>query len=118
MVINQGDVYWLDLGTPLGSAPGYRRPFVIIQNNAINHSQINTVVICALTSNLKRAGATGNVLLGKGEAGLVQQSVIVVSQLFTIDKTRLDEYVGTLSQKRIRQILDGLRLITEPRDFA
>ena len=57
-------------------------------------------------------------MLGQGEAGLAKQSVIVVSQLFTVDKTRLDELVGTLSPKRIRQILDGLKLITEPREIT
>lgn len=116
-MINQGDVYWLDFGIPIGSGPGYRRPVVIIQNNALNHSRINTVVVCALTSNLKRATAIGNVLLEEDEADLSEQSVVVVSQLFTVDKTRLDEYIGTLSPKRIRQILDGLKLITEPRNL-
>ena len=116
-MINQGDMFWLDLGAPIGSAPGYKRPFVVIQNNALNHSRINSVVICALTSNLKRATATGNVLLAEGEADLPEQSVVVVSQMFTVDKSRLDEYIGTLSPKRVRQILDGLKLITEPRDL-
>jgi mRNA interferase MazF len=116
-VINQGDLFWLDLGAPIGSAPGYRRPFVVIQNNALNHGRINSAVICALTSNLKRATAPGNVRLAEGEADLPEQSVVVVSQIFTVDKSRLDEYIGTLSPKRIRQILDGLKLITEPRDL-
>src|SRR5437899_12402117 len=116
MVIKQGDVFWLDVGTPIGSAPGYRRPHVVIQNNALNQSPLNTVIICGLTSNLKRATVPGNVLLREGEADLPKQSVIVVSQIFTVDKSRLDEYIGTLSPKRIRQILDGFRLITEPRD--
>ncbi len=117
MVINHGDVFWVELGIPIGSAPGYRRPHVVIQNNALNHGRINTVVVCALTSNIKRAAAPGNVLLAEGEANLPKQSVVVVSQILTIDKSQLDEYIGTLSPKRIRQILDGLKLITEPRDL-
>lgn len=116
-VINQGDVSWLDLGAPIGSAPSYRRPFVVIQNNDLNHGRINSVVICALTSNLKRATAPGNVLLAEGEADLPEQSGGGVSQIFTVDKSRSDEYIGTLSPKRIRQILDGLKLITEPREI-
>jgi mRNA interferase MazF len=114
MVINQGDVYWLDLDQPFGSAPGYRRPFVVIQNNALNHGRINTVLLCALTTNLRRATALGNVLLQAWEAELPKQSVVVISQIFTVDKSRLDEYIGTLSSKRVPQILDGLKLITEP----
>ena len=117
MAINQGDVFWVELGIPIGSAPGYRRPHVVIQNNALNHGRINTVVVCALTSNTRRATAPGNVLLAVGEANLPEQSVVVISQILTVDKSQLDEYIGTLSAKRIRQILDGLKLITEPREI-
>lgn len=116
MVINQGDIYWVDLGEPIGSEPGYSHPNVVIQNNMFNHSGLNTVIVCGLTSNLKRAAVPGNILLESGEAGLLKQSVVIVSQVFTVDKTQLGDYIGALSKKRVRQILDGLRLITEPRE--
>jgi mRNA interferase MazF len=117
MVIHQGDVYWIELEEPSGSEPGYSHPHVIIQNNLFNQSRINTVLVCALTSNLKRAAIPGNVLLDQDEASLPKQSVVMVSHIFTIDKTQLGEYVGTLSRQRINQILDGIRLLTEPRDL-
>src|SRR5215211_4732911 len=116
MVINQGDIFWIDLDEPIGSGPGYRHPHVVIQNNVFNRSRINTAVVCALTSNLARAKAPGNVLLDSGEAGLPKQSVVVVSQIFTVDKSELIEHVGKLSGKRVRQILEGIKLLTEPRD--
>jgi mRNA interferase MazF len=116
MVINQGDVIWIDLGEPSGSGPGYRHPHVVIQNNVFNRSRINTVVVCALTSNLSRAKAPGNVMLEKGEANLPKQSVVNVSQIFTVDKGDLDEKIGSLSRRRVRQILDGIRLVIEPRE--
>lgn len=116
MVTKQGDIYWVELEEPVGSEPGYRHPHVVIQNNLFNTSRINTVVVCALTSNLKRAQAPGNVLLEKGEANLPKQSVVNITQIFTVDKTQLCEYIGTVSKKRIRQILDGVRIITEIRD--
>ena len=116
MVINQGDIFWIDLDEPVGSGPGYRHPHVVIQNNVFNRSRINTAVVCALTSNLARAKAPGNVLLDSGEAGLPKQSVVVVSQIFTVDKSELTEHVGKLSGKRVRQILEGIKLLTEPRD--
>ena len=116
MVIRQGDVFWIDLGDPSGSAPGYRHPHVVIQNNLFNRSRINTVVVCVITSNLKRAAAPGNVLLEKGEANLPKRSVVNVSQIFTVDKADLVEKIGPLSPQRVRQILDGVRLLTEPRD--
>jgi mRNA interferase MazF len=114
--MNQGDIFWVSLGTPSGSAPGYRHPHVVVQNNLFNRSRINTVVVCALTSNLKRATAPGNVLLNRGEAGLSKQSVVNISQIFTVDKSDLFEKIGTLSPRRVREILDGIRLLTEPRD--
>ena len=116
MVINQGDVYWIDLGEPSGSGPAYRHPHVVIQNNVFNRSRLNTVVVCVLTSNLERAKAPGNVLLEKGEANLPKQSVVNVSQIFTVDKGDLVERIGTLSRGRVRQILDGVSLLLEPRE--
>ena len=98
MVIQQGNVYWVDLGTPSGAGPGYRYPHVVIQNNVFNCSRINTVVVCALTSNLRRARAPGNVLLEGGEANLPKQSVVNVSQIFTVDKGDLGDRIGTLSR--------------------
>ncbi len=116
MVIRQGDVFWVDLGEPSGSGPGYRHPHVVIQNNVFNRSRINTVVVCTITSNLKRAEAPGNVLLEKGEASLPRQSVVNVSQIFTVDKGDLIEKIGALSPHRVQQILDGVQLVVEPRD--
>lgn len=117
MVIRQGEVYWLNLAEPSGSEPAYRHPHVVIQNNIFNRSRINTVVVCVITSNLKRANAPGNVLLEKGEASLPKQSVVNVSQIFTVDKRELVERIGSLSARRVQQILDGIKLVLEPRDI-
>ena len=116
MVVNQGDIYWIELDEPTGSEPGFRHPHVVIQNNLFNRSAIDTVVVCSLTSNLRLAKAPGNVLLEKGEANLAKQTVVNVSQIYTVDKSDLVEWIGALSEKRVRQILDGVRLLTEPRD--
>ena len=116
MVVNQGDVFWLDFGEPSGSEPAFRHPHVVIQNNVFNRSRIGTVVVCTLTSNLNRAAAPGNVLLKKGEANLPKKSVVNISQLFTVNKGELTDKVGTLSQGRVLQIMDGIRLLTEPRN--
>jgi mRNA interferase MazF len=117
MVINQGDIYWVEVDVPTGSEPGYTHPHVIVQNNLYNQSKIRTVIACVLTSNLKLANLPGNVLLEKGEANLPKASVVNVSQIMTIDKTQLDEYIGTLSSKRVNEILDGISLFLEPRDL-
>lgn len=117
MVIHQGDVYWVDVGDPIGSAPGYLHPHVVVQNNAFNQSRINTVVVCALTSNLKRASAPGNVLLEPGEANLPKQSVVNISQIFTVDRSQLGDKIGMLSSNRLRQVIDGLQLPLDPYEF-
>jgi mRNA interferase MazF len=117
MVINQGDIFWVDLGEPTGSEPAFRHPHVVVQNNIFNKSRINTVVICSLTSNLRRAESPGNVLLEKGEANLSKSSVINVTQIFTVDKRDLIEKIGSLSDKRLAQVLEGIELLITPRDI-
>lgn len=117
MVIKQGDLFWIEFDDPAGSGSGYKHPHVVIQNNVFNLSRINTTVVCALTSNLKRATAPGNILLAAGEADLPKQSVVVVSQIVTVDKHELGEYIGTLSRQRVREILEGVDLLLQPRDI-
>lgn len=117
MTIRQGDVYWIELDEPRGSEPGYRHPHVVVQNNLFNASKIGTVVVCALTSNLKRGEAPGNVLLKKGEANLKKDSAVNITQLVTVNKTDLIEQIGALSPTRIRQIIDGIKLLIEARDI-
>jgi mRNA interferase MazF len=116
MVINQGDIFWIDFKEPSGSEPGYRHPHVIIQNNLFNRSRINTVIVCPLTSNFKRATSPGNVMLKKGEANLPKKSVVNISQIFTVNKSDLSEKIGSLKFERFQRILQGIQLITEPRD--
>ena len=108
MVVTQGDVFWVDMGDPVGSGPAYRHPHVVIQNNLFNRSNIGTVVVCAVTSNLKRASAPGNVLLDRREANLSRRSVVNVSQIFTVDRAQLGKKIGAVSPGRIREILDGV----------
>ena len=116
MVIRQGEVYWAELDEPSGSEPSGNRPYVVVQNNVFNESRMKTVLLCTVISTLRRGQDAGNVPLNTGEANLPKPSVVVVSQIVTLDKSQLGEYIGKLSKSRIRQILDGLQLLTEPRD--
>ena len=117
MVIAQGDIFWLNTGAPRGSGTGFRRPHGVVQNDVFNASRIQTTVLCAVTSNLSRAKAPGNLLLRKGEANLPRPSVVNVSQVVTVDKSVLREKIGTLSRQRVREIVLGLRLVFEPREL-
>ena len=114
----QGDVYWVELGKATGSGPGFRHPHVVVQNDLFNRSRIGTVVVCVVSSNLQRAKSPGNVLLTAGEANLPHPSVVNVSQLFTVDKDELIELIGSLPPARLREVLDGIQLLLEPRDIA
>jgi mRNA interferase MazF len=110
--INQGDVYWVTLAPEGDEGPGIPHPYVIVQDNIFNYSRIHTVVVCALTSNLRRTSDTpGNVLLEAGEANLPRQSVVEVSKISSVEKARLGEYIGTLSEQRVNQVLAGLRFL-------
>lgn len=107
--IDRGDLFWLGPDASRGPEAGYSHPHVVVQDDVFNHSRISTVVVCALTSNLNRAAEPGNVLLEPGEGDLPQRSVIVVSQVASVDKARLGERIGALSAARVEQVLAGLR---------
>jgi mRNA interferase MazF len=109
--IRQGDIWWADLAGPVGSAPGYRRPVVVIQCDALNRSRLATVVCVPLTSQLEWADAPGNVLLSKKITGLSKDSVANVSQVATVDKSFLVEYIGQLSAKTFPVVLAGIDII-------
>src|ERR1044071_5404365 len=113
--VERGDIYWLGAaGTPPSAAASYSHPHVVVQDDVFNHSRITTVVVCALTSNLHRATEPGNVLLDEGEGNLPRQRVVVVSQIQSVDKARLGERIGSLSDARVDQILSGLRFQQVP----
>jgi len=111
MVIERGDIWWAELPAPVRSEPGYKRPLLIVQANEFNKSRINTVVSVAITSNIRLAGAPGNVLLPAKQSGLPKKSVINVSQIITIDKSFLTGKVHTLSNKIMARVEEGMRLV-------
>lgn len=109
MRIHRGDLFWIAPDDSRGPAPDYAHPHVVVQDDVFNQSRITTVIVCALTTNLHRATEPGNVLLDPGEGQLPKQSVVVVSQIASVEKTRLGEKIGSLSDARVEQILAGLR---------
>ena len=111
MVVAQGHVYWADLPAPTGSGPGFRRPVVVVQGDALNRSRIRTVVCVPLTSNLRWADAPGNLLLAARATGLPKDSVANVSQIITLDRALLRREVGKLSRRQLDLILGGLDIV-------
>ncbi len=111
MVIQRGDIWWSSLPEPVGSSPGYARPVLVIQSDRFNRSAINTVVIAVISKSTKLANAEGNVLITKQQSRLPNDSVVNVSQLFTVDEVVLRDYVCSLSEKKMTQVDIGLRKV-------
>ena len=111
MVIAQGDVCWADMAEPVGSGPGFRRPVVVVQGDALNRSLLSTIVCVPLTSNLKWAAAPGNVLLKARATGLTKDSVANVSQIVAVDRLLLTERVGRVTRKQIDLLFAGIDVV-------
>ncbi len=111
MVIQQGEVYWLTFGRPEDSEPAGPRPGLVVQHDRFNQSTISTTVVAAITSNLRLAALPGSVRLARGEAGLPHACVVNVSQLRTIDRTRLNDRVGRIRPVKLRLVVQGLALL-------
>lgn len=109
--IRQGDLYWIAAAEADGVGQGIPHPYVVIQDDVLNRSRIPSVVICALTSNRQRVSLPGNVLLEVGEANLPRQSVVEVSKVSVVDKKQLGEYIGSLTEPRVKQILAGMQFL-------
>lgn len=107
----RGEIWWANLPDPIGSEPGYRRPVLVIQDDTFTQSQISTVIVVIITSNIRLAEAPGNVLLPRGVSGLSRDSVVNVSQIFTIDKTFLTERIGSIPDYLQEEIDEGLRTV-------
>ena len=107
MTVNQGDIYWIPVEAANDLETNIVHPHVVIQVDASNH----TLMVCALTTNKKWANLLGNVLLEAGEANLPKQSIVVVSQVATVNKTQLGEYIGSLTKERLTQVLSGMRFV-------
>ena len=111
MVIRKGSIYWVDFSPGKGSGPMGRRPGLVVQSDILNDSNLNTVVMLAITSTMKFGELPGNVIIGKGEANLPKKCVINITQIKSVDKTSIKEKIGTLSKKRMDEVHEGLKLV-------
>ncbi len=107
----RGEIWWADFGIPFGSEPGFKRPVLIVQDDAFNRSKINTIIVVPLTTNLILEEAPGNVFLDKEDSELSKDSVIVVSQLYAIDRRRLLEQASKIKKQIIEDVEDGIKMV-------
>lgn len=112
-MVRRGEIWWVDVGDPIGSGPGYRRPATIVSSDRFNRSKLGTVIVATVTSDLKLADAPGNVLLAPADSGLPKASVINVTQLLSIDRDLLQAQVGRLGSAQARALDQGLRLVLD-----
>ncbi|MEP7002673.1 MAG: type II toxin-antitoxin system PemK/MazF family toxin [bacterium] len=113
MVIRRGELWWADLDTPIGLTPDFRRPVLVVQSDAFNHSGIASTIIVPLTTNIQRADAPGNVLIRARETGLRMDSVVNVSQPVAVDRRALVERIGTVNGATMASVARGLRLVLD-----
>lgn len=111
--MQRGDIWWANLPEPIGSGPGYRRPVLVLQSDAFNQSRIRTVVVLVITKNLELAKAPGNMLISARASGLDVNSVVNVSQILTLDKSLLTEYVSSVQSAKMAKIGAGVRLVLD-----
>jgi mRNA interferase MazF len=111
MVIGRGEIWWANLPEPVGSSPGFRRPVLVVQSDAFNQSKIQTLVVAVITKNLQLAKAPGNVSITARASRLSVDSVVNVSQVITIDKNLLTEFISIIPNKKMKKIEEGLRLV-------
>ena len=107
----RGEIWWAEFGIPYGSEIGYNRPVLIVQNDGFNESRIKTIVVLPLTTNLRLVDAPGNVLLRKKESKLSNDSVIVVAQLYAIDRSRFRDRVSKVAKETMEQVEIGIKLV-------
>lgn len=104
MTINQGNIYWLNL-------EGIPHPHVVVQENVFNYSRIETTIVCAITTNQKKVNMPGNVVLDAGEGNLEKESIVEVGKVSTVNKSQLTDFIGTLTEERVREILNGMEFL-------
>lgn len=111
MIIRRGEIWWAELPEPRGSEPGYDRPVVIVQSDVFNQTNINTVLVAAITGNLRMREMPGNVMLPKKSSGLAKPSVVNVTQLTTLNKSWLKSKVKQLPLDKMAEVEAGIRLV-------
>ncbi|MCL1813548.1 MAG: type II toxin-antitoxin system PemK/MazF family toxin [Treponema sp.] len=107
----RGEIWWAEFGPPYGSEIGYTRPVLIVQDDSFNESRIKTIVVLPLTTNLRLLDAPGNVFIRKKESKFTNDSVIIVAQLYAIDRGRFREKVSKVTKETMEKVKIGMKLV-------
>ena len=107
----RGEIWWAEFGIPYGSEIGFSRPVLVVQDDGFNESRIKTIVVLPLTTNLRLVEAPGNVLLKKKESKLNNDCVIIVAQLYAIDRSRFKDKISKITKVTMEQVEIGMKLV-------
>jgi len=107
----RGEIWWAEFGIPYGSETGFSRPVLIVQDDSFNESRIKTIVVLPITTNLRLLDAPGNVLIHKKESKLICDSVIIVTQLYAIDRGRFKNKISKAGREIMEQVEAGIKLV-------
>ena len=107
----RGEIWWAEFGIPHGSETGYTRPVLIVQDDGFNESKIKTIVVLPLTTNVRLSDAPGNVFIRKRESKLAGDSVIMVAQLYALDRGRFKEKISKATKEIMEQVEIGMKLV-------
>ncbi len=107
VTVRQGEIYWIKIKED--SSDEIVHPHLVIQEDVLNDSRISTTVVCAISTNMRKAYQVGNVALGENEGNLEKRSVVIVSQVSTVKLSSIGQYIGTLSQERVEEVLHGMQ---------
>ena len=103
MLVKRGELYFADLSPVVGSEQGGIRPVLVVQND-IGNKYSPTIIAAAITSKLNKSKLPTHIELSSREYGLEKDSVVLLEQIRTIDKTRLREKIGELSELKMNQV--------------
>ncbi len=116
--MTRGEIWWADFGIPFASEPGFRRPVLIVQDDGFNKSNLRTIVIVPLSTNLHLADAPGNVFFEKSATGLAKDSVVVTSQMVSVDRERLIEQVSKIDSRLFAAVEEGMMVVLAIRRYG
>ena len=103
-----GEIWWVDFGIPYGSEPGFRRPVVVVQNDILNLSKLNTCVVIPLSTNTNLKQYHGNVYISSVESGLPKDSVALGALITSVDRSKFDVKAGKISSDIVEQIVSAV----------
>lgn len=108
-----GEIWWVDFQEPRGSTPAFVRPGIIVQNDELNNSKLNSTIVIPITTNCRLADYKGNVFLKKSESKLSKDSVALCSQITTVDKKSLLEKNSRLTEDLLSEIYEEIFWVLE-----